>query len=76
MLRVPSEDQASIFHGCSALVLCRKGERRAPVLRATESPAHGQARLRVLVVWLDMLAANCSMASSRSPNVHPRHDSG
>lgn len=75
MPRGPSEEQASIFHGCSSLVLCHTAEWRVTVLRAMESPNHGQAYLRVLVVWLDMLAANCSVSSSRSPHVHPSCDS-
>lgn len=75
MPRGPSEEQASIFHGCSSLVLCHTAEWRVTVLRAMESPNHGQAYLRVLVVWLDMLAAKCSVSSSRSPHVHPSCDS-
>lgn len=72
----PLKSKASIFCRCPALVLCHVGGWRAPVLRAVESPAHGQAHLRTLVVWVDMLAANCSLSSSGSPNLHPSRDSG
>lgn len=76
MLRGPSEEQGSIFHGCLALMLCHMGEQRAPVLRATESPAHCRVPWRVLLLWLHMVAVNPSVSSLSSPSVHLSHDSG